>query len=85
MMQHIYGNANVMLQTERPNLFIKELKMYVDYLKNEINTFTDEVSANQLKKWNSFRNNINEGIDFYKTIFLEATFFNIEKSIILKN
>ncbi len=84
MMQHIYGNTNVMFETDRPNLFIKELKMYVDYFKNEINTFTDEVSANQLKKWNSFRNNINEGISFYKTMFLNATFFNTEKSIILK-
>ena len=84
MMQHIYGNTNIMLETDRPNLFIKELKMYVDYFKNEINTFTDEVSVNQLKKWNSFRNNINEGINFYKTMFLEATFFNIEKSIILE-
>ena len=84
MVQHIYGNANVMLQTDRPNLFVKELKMYVDYFKNEINTFTDEVSTNQLKKWNSFRNNINEGINFYKTMFLDATFFSTEKTTILK-
>lgn len=84
MMQHIYGNTNIMLETDRPNLFIKELKMYVDYFKNEINTFTDEVSVNQLKKWNSFRNNINEGINFYKTMFLDVTFFSAEKTTILK-
>ena len=84
MVQHIYGNANVMLQTDRPNLFIKELKMYVDYFKNEINSFTDEISTIQLKKWNSFRSNINEGINFYKTMFLDDTFFSTEKTTILK-
>ncbi len=84
MVQHIYGNTTIMLRTDRPNLFIKELKMYVDYFKNEISTYADEISANQLKKWNSFRNNINEGINFYKAMFLETTFFDAEKTTILK-
>ena len=76
MVQHIYGNTNVMHETERPNLFIKELKMYVDYLRNEINTFTEEVTANQLKKWNSYRNNINEGIAYYQNLFKNTSYFN---------
>ena len=75
MVQHIYGNANVMEQTDRPNLFIKELKMYVDYLRNEISTFSDEVSANQLKKWNSYKNNINEGIEYYQNLFKNTSYF----------
>ena len=75
MVQHIYGNANVMHEANRPNLFVKELKMYVDYLKNEIRTFTDEKSANQLKKWNSYRNNINLGIEYYHNLLKNTTFF----------
>lgn len=75
MVQHIYGNTNVMHETERPNLFVKELKMYVDYLRNEINTFTDEVTAHQLKKWNSYRNNINEGIAYYQKLFKTTSYF----------
>ncbi|MDI1317498.1 hypothetical protein [Flavobacterium sp.] len=75
MVQHIYGNTNVMHETERPNLFVKELKMYVDYLRNEISTFTDEVTANQLKKWNSYRNNINEGIAYYQNLFKNTSYF----------
>ncbi|MBX9807902.1 MAG: hypothetical protein K2X95_08905, partial [Flavobacteriaceae bacterium] len=50
MVQHIYGNANVMTDANRPNLFIKELKMYIDYLKNEISTVSDEITASQVKK-----------------------------------
>jgi hypothetical protein len=49
--------------------------MYVDYLRNEINTFSDEVSANQLKKWNIFRNNINEGIEYYQNLFKSTSYF----------
>jgi len=75
MTQHIYGNANVMLQTDRPNLFIKELKMYVDYFKNEVNSSKSEVTPNQLKKWNAFRNNINEGIDYYVKLFKSTSHF----------
>ena len=75
MVQHIYGNANVMHEANRPNLFVKELKMYVDYLKNEIRTFTDEKSANQLKKWNSYRNNINLGIEYYHNLLKNTAFF----------
>ena len=75
MVQHIYGNTNVMLQTDRPNIFIKELKMYVDYLRNEINTFTVEVTTNQLKKWNAYRNNINLGIEYYQNLFKTTSFF----------
>lgn len=75
MVQHIYGNANVMHDANRPNLFVKELKMYVDYLRNEISTFTDEVTANQLKKWNSYRNNINLGIEYYHNLLKNTAFF----------
>lgn len=75
MVQHIYGNVNVMLQENRPNLFVKELKMYVDYLKNEIRTFTDEKSANQLKKWNTYKNNINLGIEYYHNLLKNTAFF----------
>ena len=75
MVQHIYGNANVMHEANRPNLFVKELKMYIDYLKNEIRTFTDEKSANQLKKWNSYRNNINLGIEYYHNLLKNTAFF----------
>lgn len=75
MVQHIYGNTNILKPIERPNMFLKELKMYVDYLRNEIETFTGEASAQQLKKWNAFKNNLNDGIDFYKTLFQNISFF----------
>ena len=72
MVQHIYGNANVLSSTERPNMFVKELKMYVTYLTNEINDVSQDVSLAQTKKWNAFKSNLSDGIEYYKTLFAET-------------
>jgi hypothetical protein len=69
MVQHIYGNNSVLTVTNRPHLFVKELKMYLDYLKNEITTVSAEITAPQIKKWNLFRNNLAEGITYYQSLF----------------
>ncbi|MBP6558011.1 MAG: hypothetical protein KA213_06565, partial [Flavobacterium sp.] len=65
MVKHIYGNANVLSDTHRPNMFVKELTMYVDYLKNELDNYTEEFTTAQLKKWNAFKNNMLVGIEYY--------------------
>ncbi|WP_281298188.1 hypothetical protein [Flavobacterium limnophilum] len=75
MMKHIYGNANVMTDANRPNLFVKELKMYIDYLKNEISETTADLTAGQIKKWNAFKNNMLEGIEFYHNLFSTSHYF----------
>lgn len=75
MIQHIYGNCSVLTITDRPNMFIKELKMYVDYFKNEIKEVADEITAPQMKKLNAFKNNLLEGIEYYQTLFSSTSFF----------
>lgn len=75
MLQHIYGNKSVLRAKNRPNLFVKELKMYIDYFRNEIETISGEVTANQLKKWNSFKANLLEGIDYYQNLFESGFYF----------
>jgi hypothetical protein len=79
MVQHIYGNAIVMTDANRPNLFIKELKMYIDYLKNEINAVSSEITTAQTKKLKAFKSNLLEGIAFYQNFFANTNYF--EKSI----
>jgi hypothetical protein len=82
MVQHIYGNATVMTDAERPNLFVKELKMYVDYLKNEIETVSAEINAAQIKKWNSFKANLLEGIEYYQNLLDTKAVFESTNSTI---
>lgn len=84
MVKHIYGNTNVMTDVNRPNVFVKELKMYVDYLKNEISDYSNEISAGQIKKWNSFKNNLLEGINYYQVLFSNTDFFKKERTKIQK-
>ena len=80
MVQHIYGNTSVLTVTDRPNLFVKELKMYLDYLKNEITAVTEEITLGQIKKWNSFKNNLLQGIGYYEDLFSATPFFKSTKS-----
>lgn len=79
MVQHIYGNDSILSETNRPNMFVKELKMYLDYLKNELATVSAEITAGQIKKWNSFKNNLEEGIDYYQSLFLPSISAENEK------
>jgi hypothetical protein len=80
MVKHIYGNASVMTDANRPNVFVKELRMYVEYLRNEISEYTNELSSGQIKKWNSFKNNLLEGINYYQNLFDTTEFFKNEKT-----
>ena len=82
MMQHINGNASVLSTKERPNMFVKELKMYVDYLKNEINTISEDLSLKQIKKWNAFKSNLFVGIAYYQDLF--STSISSEFETIIK-
>ncbi|MCI9844140.1 hypothetical protein [Flavobacterium pectinovorum] len=74
MLQHIYGNKSVLRGSNRPNMFVKELKMYVDYLKNEIENISEEMTTSQLKKWNTFKANLFDGIAYYQNL-LDSTFY----------
>ena len=56
-------------------MFVKELKMYLDYLNNEINRISDEITAAQIKKWQTFKNNLLAGIEYYQELFASDTSF----------
>ena len=75
MVKHIYGNTNILPDNQRPNMFINELKMYVDHLKKEISDTPISVTYSQTKKWNSFKKNVLEGIAYYRETFYNSQFF----------
>ncbi|TCN53956.1 hypothetical protein D0809_19020 [Flavobacterium circumlabens] len=78
MVQHIYGNNSVLRTVDRPNIFVKELKMYLDYFRNEIENSSGEVTSNQLKKWTVFKSNLFEGIAYYQNLFESTLFFKAD-------
>lgn len=69
MISHIYGRINIMPRTDRPNVFIKELHLYIDYLKTKIEEFKDQEVSLTPKALTTFANNLGEGIEFYKNMF----------------
>lgn len=75
MVKHIYGNTNILPDNNRPNMFINELKMYVDYLKKEIADTSVQITQSQTKKWNAFKKNMLEGVEYYQKLFNTSAFF----------
>lgn len=75
MVRHIYGYVNVLPDERRPNVFINELKLYVDHLRNEIADFSEEITKSQVKKWESFKANLLKGIAYYEDLFAHTNYF----------
>lgn len=75
MVRHIYGYENILPDNKRPNIFINELKLYVEYLRNDIFDFSEDLTKSQIKKWESFKENLLKGISYYEDLFEQTHFF----------
>lgn len=83
MVGHIYGNNNVMTRPDRPNMFIKELYLYLNFLKDEISKITDKLNRKQEKHFTNSVKNLEEGIEYYNNLFsnMKGKFQDIRLSI----
>ena len=83
---HIYGRSNVITRTDRPNMFIKELKLYIDFLKNKIEEAGVSMTDKKEKYLLAFAENLNEGINYYYGLFTDLKdIFEDTKSVILND
>ena len=74
MTDHIYGRTNILSNSNRPNMFIAELLLYIDYIKKEMTLeFISESFTKKKKYYSSFIQNIKAGIAYYRTIPLFPT------------
>lgn len=71
MVAHIYGRLSLMTNTERPHMFIKELMLYVDYLRNEARKVSLNLSPRTPAYFHNFRKNLMVGIDYYHRLACE--------------
>ncbi|NQX41082.1 hypothetical protein SAMN05421820_107383 [Pedobacter steynii] len=74
MINHIYGRENLLSGVLRPNLFINELNLYVDYLKKDIATHLEEFNTKKDKYFSKFKAQLLNGIDYYRALIPELTF-----------
>jgi hypothetical protein len=71
MIDHIYGRSDVLEGKDRPNLFIKEFTLYVDYLKKEAEGLVLEFSDKKAKYINKFQQQMYNGIDYYRNLITD--------------
>ena len=85
IIDHIYGRTNNLVESNRPNMFIKELTIYIDYLKGKIGESNISVTRKQKKYLSNFVNNLTECIYYYNGLFDDLKgWFEEAKSDILR-
>lgn len=67
MVDHIYNRTNLIVRKDRPHMFIKELDLYKDYLKEQIGELKNPVTK-QLRSLEKFKKNLLSGVDYYKDL-----------------
>lgn len=73
MVGHIYGKIDLLEKVKRPNFFIKELELYINYFNEELNLFLEEVNAKKQIHLRKFKTQLLDGIDYYKYLIKEVS------------
>ncbi|PRD47232.1 hypothetical protein [Sphingobacterium haloxyli] len=76
MVDHIYGRRALDLKN-RPLMFLNELQLYVDYLRNLVRNSADDVK--KMKVIQKFKNQLALGIAYYRTITVELEKFGFKE------
>ncbi len=67
MTDHIYGRTDIINKSGRPHMFIAELHLYIDYLKEQLeDDFHTEQFAKKKKYYRAFYKNLHDGITYYR-------------------
>ncbi len=69
MIDHIYGRLNLLEGVARPNMFIKELQLNIEYFIKEVKKITPAPTQKQIEYVNEFKKNLLEGIGYYYELF----------------
>ena len=68
MVDHIYGRLSLLTSSDRPHMFVKELGLYVDYLRKEIDNFSVGIAVHNASYLEGMRENLFKGIEYYQTL-----------------
>ncbi len=68
MVDHIYGRFNALNALNRSHMFVNELQMYIDYLKEEVKKNINSLTEKQVNYFSSFKSNLLQGIEYYKQL-----------------
>ncbi len=66
MVGHIYGRLSLLANSERPNMFLEEIRLYVEQLRKEMKEFSDGLQSRQQSYLAGFKKNLLSGIEYYR-------------------
>ncbi|MBN2375099.1 MAG: hypothetical protein JXD22_01765 [Sedimentisphaerales bacterium] len=72
MVGHIYGRLSLLTNPDRPHMFIRELKIYIDNLREEMERYSLKLSTRASKYFQEVRENLLKGIEYYQRLALEG-------------
>jgi hypothetical protein len=81
MIDHIYGRINLVTNSKRPHMFLKELNLYINYLKEKVEESEINPTDSELKYFDTFQTNLANGIEYYKNLFTTIDGKIIELSV----
>ncbi|MHA7943736.1 hypothetical protein ACJOV8_011745 [Formosa sp. 3Alg 14/1] len=83
MTSHIYGEIKSVVSAHRPNIFVKELSIYVDYITEKFNDSPAITNKREEKYFITFIENLKEGVKYYENLLEETkVFFETTKNTI---
>ncbi len=86
MVDHIYGRINLLDNSPRPSMFLKELNMYLDIFKERIEEFLKDLdNTKEKRQLIKFQKNIFDGVNYYKELFAEKKKDIIDEMDLLLN
>lgn len=68
MVSHIYGRLTLLADSDRPHMFIQELRIYIEYLRKEIENLLLGLTAPTEKYFSEFKENLLTGIKYYRIL-----------------
>jgi hypothetical protein len=68
MVAHIYGRISLLSNNDRPHMFIRELMLYIDHLRQETKNFSLKLSFRTPGYFHKFKENLLAGIEYYQRL-----------------
>ena len=68
MISHIYGRLSLMMNTNRSHMFINELQLYINHLKDELVEAKAGILQRTARYFQDFAQNLESGIEYYREL-----------------
>ena len=68
MVGHIYGRISLVTNPDRPHMLLRELALYIDYLRDALENYRLGLSSYTPDYFQEFRENLLDGIEHYRRL-----------------